>query len=207
MIKHSKGKLCMHRYNWHCMMLITLMVSQKLWDDVSLNNVDFPQVWRMVAPKGGELDLKDINFMEKEFLAIISYSVTVGMTTYTSCYYEVMALAIANDEDAIDKMEKEKEANVALARFRTSSFHVVLSDSSAKQSMKVQELLKKSEEKLNLNLKKKKKKSSKKRNDDDDDSDDDEEEEDDRRAQFKQRRNTAEVFTRTPLGSQMNLEI
>ena len=201
----------MHRYNWHCMMLITLMVSQKLWDDLSLNNVDFPQVWRMVAPKGGELNLKDINFMEKEFLAIIKYRVTVGMTTYTSCYYEVMALAIANDEDAIDKMEKEKEANVALARFRTSSFHVVLSDSSAKQSTKVQELLKKSEEKLNLNLnlkkKKKKKKSSKKRNDDDDDSDDDEEEEDDRRAQFKQRRNTAEVFTRTPLGSQMNLEI
>ena len=55
------------------MLVVSLMVTQKLWDDVSLNNVDFPQVWRMVALNGGEMDLKDVNFMEREFLSILGY--------------------------------------------------------------------------------------------------------------------------------------
>ncbi|GMH62528.1 hypothetical protein TL16_g05096 [Triparma laevis f. inornata] len=101
LVNQSGGKICLHRYNWQCMLVVSLMISQKLWDDVSLNNVDFPQVWRMVAPNGGDMDLKDVNFMEREFLSILSYSVGVNMRVYTSVYYDVMALAVVSDPQQV----------------------------------------------------------------------------------------------------------
>ena len=109
------------------MLVVSLMVSQKCWDDVSLNNVDFPQVWKMVAPHGGEIDLKDVNFMEREFLSILGYKVAVGMRLYTSCYYEIMALALLADGDEAKKKATPShfEKGNVRERYKTPSYYLV----------------------------------------------------------------------------------
>mmetsp|Transcript_11318 Transcript_11318/g.23119 ORF Transcript_11318/g.23119 Transcript_11318/m.23119 type:complete len:584 (-) Transcript_11318:54-1805(-) len=127
LVRLSDGKVALHRYNWLCMLCVSLMVSQKLWDDVSLNNVDFPQVWRMVAPKGGEMDLNDINFMEREFLSILSFEVSVGLRLYTSCYYDVMALALmhSNSIPGTSKALADYFGKSAVARYTQSGIHLL----------------------------------------------------------------------------------
>ncbi|GMH93908.1 hypothetical protein TrST_g7943 [Triparma strigata] len=129
LVNQSGGKICLHRYNWQCMLVVSLMISQKLWDDVSLNNVDFPQVWRMVAPNGGDMDLKDVNFMEREFLSILSYSVGVNMRVYTSVYYDVMALAVVSDPQQIDELRGfvGSSSGGAMKKFTNNSYHLVTS--------------------------------------------------------------------------------
>ena len=215
--KDSKQEMVLHRYNWHCVILVTLMISQKLWDDVSLNNVDFPQVWKMVAPKGGELDLKDINFMEKEFLAIIGYSVTVKMRTYTSCYYEVMSLAILNDEEAVDSLEKEIHVENSLARFSSRNFHVVMSNQERKMSDKIQGMIHQAnptrKRRNSLNRKKffTQQSNANGSSDSDDDasngsvSGDEGEDISKRVDNFRKRRNTADIMLRTPEGQRRPL--
>ena len=76
-VRGSKGSVHLHRYNWECLIIVSLLVTQKFWDDVSLNNVDFPRVWKMVSPNGGDLQLMDVNFMEKEFLCLLRYNLQV----------------------------------------------------------------------------------------------------------------------------------
>mmetsp|Transcript_4281 Transcript_4281/g.8168 ORF Transcript_4281/g.8168 Transcript_4281/m.8168 type:complete len:590 (+) Transcript_4281:168-1937(+) len=126
LVKTSEGKIVLHRYNWQCMLVVSLMVTQKLWDDVSLNNVDFPQVWRMVAPNGGEMDLKDVNFMEREFLSILGYSVGVNMRTYTNVYYDVMALAAVNSSVSdVAVLPRGGGLAAAMNKFTKNSFHVL----------------------------------------------------------------------------------
>ncbi|GMH50798.1 hypothetical protein TrRE_jg4792 [Triparma retinervis] len=135
LINMSNGKVALHRYNWQCLLCVSLMISQKLWDDVSLNNVDFPQVWRMVAPKGGEMDLKDVNFMEREFLSILGFEVTVNLRLYTSCYYDVMALAMLHSDPSSPSMSSALSSyfgKSAVARYSMSSIHVLKGPSSIK---------------------------------------------------------------------------
>ena len=132
LVNMSNGNVALHRYNWQCMLCVSLMISQKLWDDVSLNNVDFPQVWRMVAPNGGDMDLKDINFMEREFLSIIGFEVTVSLRLYTSCYYDVMALALMYDPNASSETSALAEycGNAAVARYSKNNIHLLKSGNS-----------------------------------------------------------------------------
>lgn len=129
LINMSNGKVALHRYNWQCLLCVSLMISQKLWDDVSLNNVDFPKVWRMVAPKGGELDLKDVNFMEREFLSILGFEVTVSLRLYTSCYYDVMALAVMHsdphDIPGMSQALSDYFGKSTVARYSIGKIHVL----------------------------------------------------------------------------------
>ena len=113
-IDSSAGKIMLHRYNWQCLLLISLMVSQKIWDDVSLNNVDFPQVWKMVAPNGTAMDVKDVNFMEREYLRIINFNVSVGPRLYSSVYFEVMAAAeiTGKHEEELEHAKEQEETKI-----------------------------------------------------------------------------------------------
>ena len=125
LVSMSKGKISIHRYNWQCLLVISLMITQKLWDDVSLNNETFPEVWKMVSPNGGEMDLKDVNYMEREFLCILDFTVTVSMRLYTNCYYEVMSLALANERGNVSNLIKSQQAHCVLEKVSTSHFHIL----------------------------------------------------------------------------------
>ena len=125
LVKMSEGKIQFHRFNWQCLLLVSLMVTQKTWDDVSLTNVDFPLVWKMVAPQGGDLNLKDVNFMEGEFLRVLDYKVKTSMRVYTACYFEVMALSIANNEQAISGLEKSEMCHRIANRLTQGNIHVL----------------------------------------------------------------------------------
>jgi hypothetical protein len=83
-----------HLNNWDKILLCALLVAQKIWDDVALSNNDFPLLWQQAFPgnTGLEINLADVNRMERTFLEVMHYDVNVTRSTYTQFYFELNAL-------------------------------------------------------------------------------------------------------------------
>ena len=71
--------------NWQPMLLAAMIVAQKVWDDKSLLNVDFSVICSAYT-------LKDINNLEKAFLDLIEYNVSIIASLYASYYFELRTL-------------------------------------------------------------------------------------------------------------------
>ena len=69
--------------NWRRIVLTTLCIGSKIWDDDSLENVHFPKVMPDVS-------LKEISQLEKTFLGLIGYDVIIKGTEYAKCYFDAL---------------------------------------------------------------------------------------------------------------------
>lgn len=72
-------------YNWRRIVLITLCIGSKIWDDDSLENVHFPKVM-------SDVTLKDISTLEKTFLNLIDYDVIIKGKEYAKYYFIMTTL-------------------------------------------------------------------------------------------------------------------
>jgi len=82
----------MHAGNWDILLLSALMISQKIWDDIALSNVDVPEIWRRVYPGRERINLTVVNKLERAFLQALHFDVFVSNATYSAVYFEVHAI-------------------------------------------------------------------------------------------------------------------
>ena len=71
--------------NWQPVLLAAMVVAQKVWDDKSLLNVDFTLIC-------SNYSLRDINQLEKAFLEMLQYNVSITTSLYASYYFELRTL-------------------------------------------------------------------------------------------------------------------
>ena len=71
--------------NWRPLLLCSLLVAQKVWDDKYLSNADFAFIYPFFTTD-------EINKLEQKFLEILQYNVTVKSALYHKYYYELRAL-------------------------------------------------------------------------------------------------------------------
>ena len=71
-----------------------LMIAQKFWDDRCLRNIDFTIAWRCVLPDAGQVDLRDVNLMERHFLAGLGYDLYIQPAKYSACLSEVLSIVV-----------------------------------------------------------------------------------------------------------------
>ena len=91
-------RLVVHAYNWRLLYLSALLVAQKLYDDVSLDNASFPIVWR--AAVGAEasglppdsLDVRAFNDMEAKILELVRFNVFIPRSLYASFCFELRTI-------------------------------------------------------------------------------------------------------------------
>ena len=109
--------------NWDKLLLCSLLLAQKLWDDTPLANVDFPELWRQIFPGvATAVDLKLVNQMEKLFLQTLNYDIHVDRATYTRVYFELHALTDDKEQFALRPLaDKEGRALEAHTRDLKSS--------------------------------------------------------------------------------------
>ena len=62
----TKVGILMNHWNWRRILLTTLIVASKVWDDDSLENIHFPKVMH-------DISLKEVNSLERIFLDLISF--------------------------------------------------------------------------------------------------------------------------------------
>ena len=90
--------LSLQTTNWRPMVFVSLMISQKIWDDKYLSNGDFSYIYPF-------FEKNQLNILEMKFLEMIQYNVYVKLSVYMTFYLELKALVF------------EKPVNKALTRF------------------------------------------------------------------------------------------
>jgi hypothetical protein len=70
---------------WRPLILISLMIAQKMWDDKFLNNSDFITIYPF-------FDNEQLNKLELKFLELIQYNTHIKFSTYTKYYLELKSV-------------------------------------------------------------------------------------------------------------------
>lgn len=87
--------------NWRPIILCSFLIGQKVWDDRYLSNADFAYIYPFFLTE-------EINRLEKRFLELINYSVTVKAALYAKYYFELRGLYNESNNFPIDMIENEK---------------------------------------------------------------------------------------------------
>ena len=93
-----------------------LVRSWQVWDDKSLLNVDFSLICSAYS-------LKDINMLEKKFLDLVQYNVSISASLYASYYFELRTLCEKQERDfSLKPLTEEQQRNlVNRAQQRTAA--------------------------------------------------------------------------------------
>ena len=93
--KETKGGLCIRYDNWKSLIFACLVMSSKVWDDLSMWNIDFSQI----CPG---YDLRMVNSLELAMLEILKYSIRVRAGEYAKYYFHLRSmmarLGLSGDE-------------------------------------------------------------------------------------------------------------
>lgn len=71
--------------NWRPLLLVSLMIAQKVWDDRYLCNADFSYIYPF-------FDTPQLNMLEMKFLEMIQYNLYVKMSLFVKYYLELKSL-------------------------------------------------------------------------------------------------------------------
>lgn len=105
----SKTGVLINKYNWKRILLVTLCVASKVWDDDSLENVHFPKVM-------SDVSLPMINKLEEVFLdTLVDYDLVCKGSEYAKYYFIMRTLA---DELRDESLTEEEKENIKLGRRR-----------------------------------------------------------------------------------------
>lgn len=74
--------LTMDPSNWRRIVLSALILASKVWEDQSVWNVDF-------LPVFDNLTAQDLNKLERQFLALLQYNVSLTASLYAKYYFEL----------------------------------------------------------------------------------------------------------------------
>ena len=95
--------------NWRKIIFIALIIASKIWDDDSLENIHYSQVFT-------HLRIGEINLLERTFLELINYKVFIKFSEYMKYYLSIKNLALRynfNGEKivpvSVEKMMKIQE--------------------------------------------------------------------------------------------------
>ena len=94
--------LSLQTTNWRPMVFVSLMISQKIWDDKYLSNGDFSYIHPF-------FEKNQLNILEMKFLEMIQYNVYVKLSVYMTFYLELKALVFENPVNkALSRFEVKK---------------------------------------------------------------------------------------------------
>jgi len=75
--------------NWKPVSVSALVLAQKVWDDTPLINADFSILYPA-------LTVKEINFLERKFLDLLEFKLTVSASLYAQYYFELRSICEEN---------------------------------------------------------------------------------------------------------------
>lgn len=90
LIKKTKGALRPRASNWRSIIFSCMILSSKVWDDLSMWNVDFSQS----CPKGVSFPLQRINDLELNILNALGFQVKVPASEYAKYYFLLRSMLI-----------------------------------------------------------------------------------------------------------------
>jgi len=95
----------LHPTNWRPLIMCSLLVAQKVWDDQYITNADFAFIYPFFITE-------EINRLEIKYLELIQYNVTVKSTLYAKYYFELRALFRSEDEFPVKALNVDEAAKL-----------------------------------------------------------------------------------------------
>jgi hypothetical protein len=100
--KETKGGVQVLPHNWKSLLVSAMIMSSKVWDDLSMWNADFSQV----CPS---FTLKRINQLELALLDFLKYNVKVSASDYAKYYFHLRSycvrLGLTHDLDSLAPLD------------------------------------------------------------------------------------------------------
>lgn len=126
----EKTKMHLHAASWRRLVLASLIIASKVWEDQSVWTVDFLELFPSA-------NIKDLNRLEQHILAILEFSVSIKASEYVRHYFELRSFMKSNfsdrggkplNQEALHKLEvrsasseEEWKAPFMLAKSQTST--------------------------------------------------------------------------------------
>lgn len=106
LVKRTGGRLRPRAENWRSLLFSCMILSSKVWDDLSMWNADFSQS----CPPGVSFPLKRINELELGVLNALSFQVKVPASEYAKYYFLLRSMLIKSglggeDMNALDPLD------------------------------------------------------------------------------------------------------
>jgi len=92
--------ITLHASNWRRILLSTLILASKVWEDLAVWNADFLHLFR-------GLSVAHLNELEKFLLNYLQFNVTVKSNLYVKYYFDVRDLAPPETFDSFTPLNKE----------------------------------------------------------------------------------------------------
>jgi hypothetical protein len=93
LIKDTNGGVRPHPRNWRSILFSSMILSSKVWDDLSMWNADFSQC--VSAREAGiSFTTQRINELERAMLNCLKYNVKVGASEYAKYYFLLRSMLI-----------------------------------------------------------------------------------------------------------------
>ncbi len=89
-LRATKGGVRPNTRNWKSLLFSCMVLSSKVWDDLSMWNNDFSQA----LPKGESFSLQRINQLELALLTCLKYDVKVPASEYAKYYFLMRSMMI-----------------------------------------------------------------------------------------------------------------
>merc|ERR1711862_576377 len=110
----TKNRLRPCRYNWKSLLFSCMILSSKVWDDLSMWNADFSQTC-----EDSYFSLQRINHLEIAILTFLSYSVKVTAKEYAMYYFKLREYYDGKKDNLLD-VEGAKKLEKCSASFQES---------------------------------------------------------------------------------------
>jgi len=117
----QKTGILINHWNWRRLMLISLTVASKIWDDMSLENVHFPKAM-------ADVSLKEINNLEKLFLEMIDYDLIIRGADYAKYYFILRAISKEFEDPENIQMDPITFENMKILQKNSDKAEEVLKD-------------------------------------------------------------------------------
>lgn len=95
----TDAKVVLHPINWRRLVVISLLMASKVWEDHSVRNA------AIVQRAFPFFTVKEINVMEQEFLELLDFNLTITPQEYLEYYFSLRELCGA---DFLAKLKKEE---------------------------------------------------------------------------------------------------
>jgi len=87
----SQGKIAMNGRNWRPILLVSILMASKMWDDLSSWNVEFSDIFPIFT-------LHEINTLEKLFLHELNYNLFISGKEYARYYFALRGLRYTHEQ-------------------------------------------------------------------------------------------------------------
>lgn len=94
------GNIELNPYNWKRIIIASLMIAHKSWDDYALKSIDFVYLWSRVIRSEINPTMIQMNQIEIQILSIIDFNVFVSPRLYAKYYFSLRSLLTAGKQDS-----------------------------------------------------------------------------------------------------------